>query len=132
MITCDYLIIGSGFAGIGLKYKLLGKTILIDKDPFQYKIGESHLPDIVNVDPGLFSLIPKLVKMKSYTRKLGTVFCDSYHGRYASNFSTSLEALFALHCEREEFEKLLVKELNIEIRRETIVDIDLSRNIVKT
>lgn len=29
MITCDYLIIGSGFAGIGLKYKLMGKTILI-------------------------------------------------------------------------------------------------------
>ena len=39
MITCDYLIIGSGFAGIGLKYKLQGKTIMIDKNPFQYKIA---------------------------------------------------------------------------------------------
>src|SRR3989338_9763896 len=115
MITCDYLIIGSGFAGIGLKYKLLGKTILIDKNPFSYKIGESHIPNLVNCDLGLFSLIPKIMKMKSYTRKLGSIFCDSYHGKYASNFATPLGTFFACHCEREEIERLLAKELSIEI-----------------
>ena len=132
MVTCDYLIIGSGFAGIGLKYKLLGKTIMIDKAPFRYKIGESHIPNLINADPGLFSLIPQIMKMKSYTRKLGSIFCDSYHGQYASHIPTSLGKSFAWHCERQEIEKLLVKELSIEIRKETIVDIDLSRNTVTT
>lgn len=132
MITCDYLIIGSGFAGIGLKYKLLGKTIMIDKNPFQYKIGESHIPDLIHADPGLFSLIPKIEKMKSYTRKLGTVFCDSYHGKHATNLPTPLGARFTFHCEREEIEKLLVKELSVDIRKETIVDINLSKNLVTT
>jgi len=132
MITCDYLIIGSGFAGLALKYKLAGKTILLDKKPFSYKIGESHVPNLANSDPGVFSLIPKITQMKSYTRKLGTVFCDSYHGKYASNFSTPLGVSFAFHCEREEIEKLFSKELSAEIRQETILDIDLSKNIVKT
>jgi flavin-dependent dehydrogenase len=132
VITCDYLIIGSGIAGIGLKYKLLGKTILIDKDPFRYKIGESQVPDLIHADPGLFSLIPKFINMKSYTRKLGTVFCDSYHGKFASNLYTPLGARFTFHCEREELEKLLVKELSIEIRKETILDIDLAENLVTT
>jgi len=132
IITCDYLIIGSGFAGIGLKYKLLGKSILIDKAPFSYKIGESHVPNLANSDPGIFSLIPRIMEMKSYTRKLGSVFCDSFHGKYATNFSTPLGTSFAWHCEREEIENLLAKELSVEIRREAIVDIDLSRNTVKT
>jgi flavin-dependent dehydrogenase len=132
MTTCDYLIIGSGIAGIGLKYKLLGKTIMIDKDPFRYKIGESQVPDLIHADPGLFSLIPKFIKMKSYTRKLGTVFCDSFHGQFASNLYTPLGARFTFHCEREELEKLLVKELSIEIRKETILDINLARNLVTT
>lgn len=132
MIACDYLIIGSGFAGIGLKYKLMGKTIMIDKNPFQYKIGESHIPDLIHADPGIFSLIPKIIKMKSFTRKLGTVFCDSYHGQYASNTATPLGERFTFHCERQELERLLVKELSIEIRQETITKIDLSRNIVVT
>jgi flavin-dependent dehydrogenase len=132
MVTCDYLVIGSGFAGIALKYKLLGKTILIDKKPFSYKIGESHVPNLANSDPGVFSLIPKIMKMKSYTRKLGTVFCDSYYGKYASNFSTPLGVSFAWHCEREEIEKMLSKELSVDIKEETIIDIDLSKNLVKT
>ncbi|MDE2214043.1 MAG: tryptophan 7-halogenase [Candidatus Omnitrophica bacterium] len=132
MVTCDYLIIGAGFAGIGLKYKLLGKTILIDKKPFQYKIGESHVPTLINEDPGLISLIPKIVKMKSFTRKLGTIFCDSYHGRYASHFPTALGRSFAFHCERQEIEELLAKELSVDIRQETILDIDLAKNTVKT
>jgi len=132
MIRCDYLIIGAGFSGIALKYKLLGKTILIDKNPFPYKIGESHIPDLIHADPGLFSLISKLIKMKSYTRKLGTVFCDSYHGQHASNLPTALGERFTFHCERPEIEKLLVKELSVEIRREKILNIDLDRNIVKT
>lgn len=132
MITCDYLIIGSGFAGIGLKYKLLGKTVLIDKNPFQYKIGESQVPNLINEDQGILSLIPKIVKMKSFTRKLGTIFCDSYHGKYATSFPTALGTPFAFHAEREELERLLVKELAVEIKKEVITDIDLSKNIVVT
>lgn len=132
MITCDYIIIGAGFAGIGLKHKLLGKAIIIDKDPFQYKIGESQIPDLIHADPGLFSLIPKIEKMKSYTRKLGSVFCDSYHGSHATNLPTPLGARFTFHSEREEIEKLLAKELSVEIRKETIRNIDLSKNLVVT
>lgn len=132
MITCDYLILGAGFAGIGLKYKLSGNAVLVDHNPFQYKIGESQTPYLVNADPGLFSLIPKIMKMKSYTKKLGTIFCDSYHGKYASNNPAPLGALSAWHCEREELERLLVKELGIEIRTESIVDINLSKNLVTT
>ena len=132
MISCDYLIIGSGFAGIGLKYKLLGKTILIDRKPFQYKIGESHIPELINAEPSLLSLTPKIMKMKSFTKKLGTIFCDSYHGNFATNFEATLGPTFAWHCEREELEKLLVKELSIEIKQETIVDINLAKNLVVT
>ena len=132
VIPCDYLIIGAGIAGIGLKYKLLGKTILVDKNPFRYKIGESHTPPLLALDYGLFSLIPKIERMESYTRKLGSIFCESTYGRYLTQDATPLGESYAFHSERSELERLLAKELSVTIRKEEVKEIDFERSIVTT
>lgn len=132
MIQCDYLIVGAGIAGIGLKYKLLGKTILVDKNPFKYKIGESHTPPLLALDYGLFSLIPKIERMESYTRKLGSIFCESTNGRYTTQDATPLGESYAFHSERSELEQLLAKELSITIRKEEVKNIDFGKSIVTT
>jgi len=134
MINCDYFIIGMWIAGIWLKYKLKWDVVLVDKNPFSYKIWESHIPNLLHADFSIFEKIaPKLKKkLTSYQTKKWTIFSDSTSEFYKDSAYTELHDLYAFHSERIELEKMLVEELNIDYKQEEVTDIDFENNIVYT
>jgi len=134
MINCDYFIIWMWIAWIWLKYKLVGNVILVDKNPLSYKVWESHIPNLLHADFSIFEKIaPKLYKnLESYQLKKWTIFSDSSKNLYENSAYTELHDLYAFHSDRVELENMLINELNIDYKKEEVLDINFDKNIVYT
>ena len=133
MIECDFLIIWMWIAWIWLKYKLNGNVILLEQNPFSYKVWESHIPNLVDADIWILNLAPNLSKkLKSYQVKKWAIFADSRNKKYENLILAELEDKYTFHSGRTELEEFLVNELNIVYNIEKVIDVDLDQKIVRT
>lgn len=127
----DYLIIGAGIAWLFLKHKLIWESVLIDKNPFWYKIWESHLPNLLHCDEEFLEFVENAKSLKSYCIKRWSVFIDKI-SQEQSCVAIPLGHQFALHAERWELEKELSEFFKIDVKKESAEEIDFERNIVHT
>lgn len=126
----EYLLIGAGQAGLVLKRFLESKrTVLLDPNPGAYKIGESVVPEQF-AHPLMQALVPKVLALPSYSPKYGTTFIS--RDSVASFPLPACEAELSMHVARSELESLMASEWAIDIARERVLEIDLSRKIVRT
>lgn len=126
----DYLIIGSGMAGLTLKRFLKNdRTAVVDPEPGRYKIGESIIPELFyNLE--VRKLIPDIRKLKSYTKKHGSIFMTETE---VASFPLPPElADIAMHIERPEFERLMMRKWNIPVREERVLEINMEDKHVRT
>ncbi len=130
MKNVEYLIIGAGMAGITLKKFMASENVvLVDAAPFQYKIGESIIPEHYH-NLVIRNLVPKIRELPSYSPKWGTTFVkqDVVVSFPLPDFLSAL----AMHVERAELERLMVDEWGIPISQETVKEIDFATKVVVT
>ncbi len=126
----EYLLIGAGQAGLVLKRFLESKSaVLLDPHPGAYKIGESVVPEQF-AHPVMQALVPKVRTLPSYAPKYGTTFISA--DSVASFPLPACEADLSMHVARNELESLMASEWAIDIVRERVLEIDLSRKLVRT
>ena len=126
----DYLLIGAGMAGLVLRRMLEGQSVaIIDPNPGSYKVGESVVPEQFE-HPLMRALLPKIQALPSYSPKYGTTFVSD--DSVASFPLPEHEAGIAMHVARAEIEQLLVREWNIQVEREKVLEIDVEAHRVRT
>lgn len=128
MKNVDYLIIGAGQAGLLVKKNLASRNaVILDHSPAGYKIGESIVTDYF-AHPCMNALMPKIVKLPSYSLKIGSTFVSQ--GSVAF-FPLNKEDV-SFHISRHELEELMIREWDIPVVRERVKSVDLARKVVVT
>lgn len=128
MKTVDYLIIGAGQAGLLVKKNLASRSVVIlDHNPAGYKIGESIVTDYF-AHPCMNALMPKIVKLPSYSLKIGSTFVSKDSVAF---FPLNKEDV-SFHISRHELEELMIREWEIPVVRERVKSVDLARKVVVT
>ncbi len=126
----DYVIIGAGMAGTVLaRFLRSGRTVLLDPNPGDYKIGESIIPEHFH-HPALRETVSEVKKLPSYSPKTGSIFVSK--DTVASFPLPPHDADVAMHVARDELEGLMHRLWHTEILRERVRSIDLSRRAVCT
>lgn len=128
MTNVDYLIIGAGQAGLLVKKHLANKnTVILDHNPAGYKIGESIVTDYF-AHPSMNELMPDIVKLPSYTRKIGSTFISQDSVAF---FPLSKNDV-SFHISRHELEALMIRKWEIPVVRERVKSVDVSTKTVVT
>lgn len=124
----DYLIIGAGQAGLLVKKHLAGRnTVILDHNPAGYKIGESIVTDYF-AHPSMNELMPDIVKLPSYTRKIGSTFISKDSVAF---FPLSKNDI-SFHISRHELEALMIDKWGIPVVRERVKSVDVATKTVVT